>query len=78
MQLVPAAQATHAPPMQTLSVPHDVPFGWFADSVQTDAPVAQEVNPALQGFMAWQAAPALQAEQVPPLHTLSVPQTVPF
>ncbi len=79
-QAAPVTQATQAPPLQTWSVPQEVPFGsGVAESVQTEVPVAQEVVPVRQGsgFVA-QAAPAVHATQLPALQTWSVPQVVPF
>ena len=60
-------------------VPHEVPSATAApESTQTEAPVAQLVVPARQGFAAGvQATFATQARQDPPLQTWSVPQVVP-
>ena len=77
-QVVPAVQAPQVPLSHTLLVPHDVPFARFPVSVQTEVPVAQDVAPVLQALLGWQVVPAVQAPQVPALHTLLVPQVVPL
>jgi len=64
--------------MQTMFVPHDVPFALFPFSVQTDAPVAQEVAPVLHGLVGVHVAPAVHDAHEPLLHTWLVPQTVPL
>lgn len=46
-------------------------------SAQTAVPVVQEVAPVLHGLVGWQVVPAVQAPQLPPLHTLLFPQAVP-
>jgi hypothetical protein len=59
-------------------VPHTVPEGALPDATQTGLPVVQEIAPiGLQASPVEQAAPELQATQVPPLHTRFVPQVVP-
>ena len=69
----------HCPLWQTKPAPHGVPFGWSFDSVQTGAPVAQEMVPLRHGFpFTAQAAPAVHAAQLPLMQTMSSPQTVPF
>jgi hypothetical protein len=40
----------HIPLLHTRFVPHAVPFCLFPVSAHTDAPVAHEVAPVLQGF----------------------------
>ena len=72
-------QATHAPPLQTLSAPHDVPFGAFPVSMQTGVPVLHAVVPVRHGLPATaQICPATQATHSPaPLHTLSCPHAPP-
>jgi hypothetical protein len=80
MQAALAVQGLHVPPLQTWFVPQLVPFGFAAPSMQTCVPVSQEVMPSLQagsGFVV-QAALAVQVEQMPPLHTWFVPQSIPF
>ena len=58
-------------------VPHDVPFALSAVSVQTGAPLAQEIAPTLQTFVEVQA-PAVHMTHAPLLHTMFMPQTMPF
>jgi hypothetical protein len=79
VQASPAEQATHAPPLQTVPVPHDVPSGAFPDSKHTGAPVLQTVMPVRQGFPGIaQVDPAAQVAQVPVAsQTIPLPQTVP-
>jgi hypothetical protein len=79
-QASPAAQVEQVPALQTLSVPQVVPFAiGVAVSTQVSAPVAHEVAPATHGFgLVAHARPAAQEEQVPALHTMFVPQLVPF
>ena len=77
-QLAPSAQAAHCPERHTIPAPHAVPFGWLPDSVQTEVPVAHEIAPVRHAFAGEQTAPAAQVAQEPPLHTMFVPQTVPF
>lgn len=50
-QVVPLVQATQLPALQTLLVPHDVPFVTLPLSVHTDVPLWQVVVPVLQGFV---------------------------
>ena len=77
-QLAPSAHTPHCPARHTIPAPHEVPFGWSPDSVQTEVPVAHDVAPVRHTFAGEQAPPAAQAVQEPLLQTLSVPQTVPF
>jgi hypothetical protein len=80
-QLTPDVQALHVPLLQTAGaavVPQLVPFATLPTSAQTDVPVVQEVVPVRQGLVGWQLAPAVHATHDPALHTLFVPQTVPF
>lgn len=78
VQLTPLVQATHAPPLHTLLVPHDVPFVVFPAATQTGTPVEQVFVPVLHGLVGWQDAPAVQAMQAPPLHTLLVAHDIPL
>lgn len=64
--------------MQTIPVPHEVPFGLSAFSVQTAAPVVQATVPVRHTLLGVQALPAAQAAHAPLWHTMFVPQTVPF
>lgn len=50
-QAVPAVQAPHVPPLHTMFVPHDVPFGSSPPSPHTGWPVVQEIAPILQGLL---------------------------
>ena len=66
------------PSMHDCDVPQSVPADAFPDDTQTGLPVVQEiVPPSLHGSPVEQAAPALHATQLPPLHTRFVPQVVP-
>jgi len=78
VQATPAVQLLHVPPLQTLFVPHDVPFAAFPVSVQTDAPVTQEVAPMRQALLGAQPTPAVHEPHAPLLHTMFVPHTVPL
>jgi len=78
VQLTPAMQLPHAPALQTLLFPHEVPFATFPVSAQTDVPVAHDVAPVRHAFAGVQMTPAMQLLQVPALHTLLFPHEVPF
>ena len=71
-------QARHAPFKQTIPVPHDVPFGLSAFSVQTAVPVMHTFVPVRQRLVGVQVEPAVQLTHMPLLQTLFVPQLVPF
>ena len=75
----PSVQVTHAPPLHNLPVPHGVPFGALADSMQIGVPVSQTVVPVRQGLPATaQIAPDMQGMQAPSApQTLSLPHGVP-
>lgn len=75
----PAEHATHAPPLHTIPVPHEVPLATFPESRQTGAPVLHTVVPERQGFPGTtQDTPVTHAVQVPVApHTMPVPQAVP-
>jgi hypothetical protein len=77
-QAAPSTQVTHLPAWQTMPVPHDVPFGLSAFSVQTPTPVAHTSAATLHAFVVVHAVPAAHAVQAPLLHTMPVPQTMPF
>lgn len=79
MQASPTVQAVHVPALQTMFVPQEVPFAAFADSVQTGAPVLQDVVPVRHGLpLTLQVAPSVQLTQLPvEPQTLLVPQPVP-
>ena len=76
-QLLPAMQLMHAPALQTLLFPHEVPFVTFPVSVQTEAPVVQDVVPVRHAVAGVQLTPGMQVPQTPPLQTLFVPHEVP-
>jgi hypothetical protein len=78
VQLTPAAQLPHVPPLQTLLFPHGVPSATFPVSAQTEVPVAHEVAPVRHGLAGVQLTPAVQEAQAPLLQTLFIPQDVPF
>jgi hypothetical protein len=65
-QTVPAAQVVHAPFLQTLSVPHDMPSATLASSRHCGAPVVQAIAPFLHAppLLVEQGAPAAQAMHV--------------
>ena len=79
MQATPTVQAVHVPLLQTMLVPQEVPLATFADSVQTGAPVSQEVVPIRHALpLTLQVAPTVQLTQLPvEPQTLFVPQPVP-
>jgi hypothetical protein len=55
-------QATHAPLLQTIPVPHELPFGWLFCSVQTAEPVVQTIVAVRHGLpLTVQLVPAAQA-----------------
>jgi len=71
----------HAPLLQTagaVEVPQLVPFATLPTSAQTETPVVHDVVPVRQGLVGWQLAPDVHGTQLPALHTLFVPQTVPL
>ena len=78
VQLTAAVQIPQAPPLQTLFVPHDVPFATFPVSAQTDIPVTQDVVPVRHAVAGVQETAAVQPPQIPLLHTMFVPHTVPL
>jgi hypothetical protein len=75
---MPAVQAPQIPALQTMFVPHVVPFATFPVSPHTGTPVTHEVAPVLQWFVGWQAAPLVHTPQVPLLQTMFVPHDAPF
>ena len=64
--------------LQTMFVPHVVPFARLPESMQTGKPVTHDVVPVLQAFVGWQLEPAVHDTQVPALQTLFVPQDAPL
>jgi hypothetical protein len=77
VQLTPVMQVPQTPPLQTLFVPHEVPFVTFPVSAQTDVPDPHEVAPVRQAVAGVQLTPATQVPQTPPLQTLLFPHEVP-
>jgi len=75
----PSLHETHAPPLQILPDPQDVPFGAFPASRHTGSPVLQAVEPVRQGLSGMsQADPGTQAtHDAVPLQTRSLPQALP-
>jgi hypothetical protein len=79
LQLVPAAHATHIPPLQTMPVPQPAPSAMLPVDMHTEAPVVQDVVPTLHIVPGGvHDLPAAQSTQAPELQTLSVPHVVPF
>jgi hypothetical protein len=76
-QLAPVVQEMHAPPLQTLLFPHDIPSMTFPVSAQAATPLMHDVAPVLQGLVGWQLTFAVQAPQVPLSQTLLFPHDVP-
>jgi hypothetical protein len=84
-QVAPAVHELQLPALHTLFVPHVVPFGATpasppaSSTSHTGAPVAQEIAPTRQGFVAGvQLVPALHPEHVPLSQTWPVPQAAPL
>jgi hypothetical protein len=78
VQVPPAVHETQLPPLQTMSISHDVPSGAaFPVSWQDIVPVWQLMVPVSQGLAGVQLPPLVQEVHVPPLHTLFVPHDVP-
>src|SRR3954467_9838206 len=79
MHATPTVHAVHTPPLQTMFVPQEVPLAAFPESVQTGAPVLQDVVPVRHGLpLTLQVAPTVQLTQLPvELQTLFVAQLVP-
>ena len=65
VQLPPAVQLPHAPPLHTLFVPHEVPFGTLPVSAQTEVPVAHDVAPVRHAVAGVQVTPAVHETQLP-------------
>jgi hypothetical protein len=79
VQLAPVTHATQVPFEQTRPFPHAEPLASGVPvSLQTAAPVEQEIWPTSQGLAGVQLAPFVQATQLPPEQTRSAPQLVPF
>jgi hypothetical protein len=75
----PAVQATHAPALHTMFVPHIMPSWTLPASAHAGAPVLHVVVPVRQGLPeTWQLAAAVQSTHAPVApQTLLVPQVVP-
>jgi hypothetical protein len=71
-------QLPHAPLLQTMLVPQEVPFGLLPVSVHTPVPVAQTIAPVRHRFVGLQVLPAVHAVHAPLLHTMFVPHEVPL
>ena len=77
MHIAPAAHGEHAPILQTLSVPHEVPSVTFIPVSTQLTDGEQTVVPAWHALAGTHESPAMHVTQVPPLHTLSLPHGVP-
>jgi hypothetical protein len=77
-QVACAVQSPHAPALQTLLVPQEAPFARFWPVSEQAIAGEQTMTPAWQALLGVQAAPAVQATQLPLLQTMLVPQEVPF
>jgi hypothetical protein len=72
-------QGAQVPLLQTMFVPQAVPLGAFVPvSVHIGAPLSQVSAPTWHLLAGTQLDPALQATQVPWLHTRPSPQALPF
>jgi len=65
------------PPVHDWGGPHCAPAPLLPLSVQTEAPVAHDVTPVLQGLVGWQAWPAVHDTHIPVLQTRFIPHAVP-
>jgi hypothetical protein len=65
VQLTPAVQLLHVPPLQTLLFPQVVPFAMLPVSAQTEVPVAQDVAPVRHAVVGVQVTPAVHDTQLP-------------
>ncbi len=75
----PLVHTVQAPPLHTLWLPHDVPFGVLPVRTHTVLPVVHEVVPVAQTLPAGvQARPVVQATQLPAEQTRLLPQEVPL
>jgi hypothetical protein len=79
VHVAPAVQATQAPALQTMFVPHAVPAGSVAVTMHTGMPVAQLTTPWVHDPPAGtHAKPATHATHTPRLQTMFVPHAVPL
>jgi hypothetical protein len=75
----PWVHAAQVPLLQTMLVPQAVPSASAVPvSVHAEAPVEHEVIPVWHALLGVHARPAVHAAQAPALHTMLVPQVVPF
>jgi hypothetical protein len=72
------SQVRQLPPTQSFAAPQDFPSATLPASVQTALPDPHATFPVLQGFAGVQIASAVHAPHVPLLHTMFVPQALPF
>jgi hypothetical protein len=78
-QSIPCTHAAQLPPLQTMSVPHDVPTATFVPvSVHVGAEPEQTSAPVWHLFVGVHAPPAWQVAHVPAWQTIPVPHVVPF
>jgi hypothetical protein len=78
LHVLPVVQETHEPLLQTMLVPHDVPFMTFATLlVQADTPVAHDVVPVWQ-TETLQAVPVVHVVHWPLSQTMPLPHAVPL
>ncbi len=77
VQSAPTVQEAQVPAEQTRLVPQLVPSVTFPVSVQTGAPVAQEMAAMWHGFVEVQARPAVQVH-TPAVQVSPTPQLVPL
>jgi hypothetical protein len=75
----PGTHAVQLPALQTMPVPHGVPFGaGFPVSLQTGLPVVHEVVPRSHGLpVGLHVEPFAHVVQVPPAQNMLVPHEVP-
>jgi hypothetical protein len=76
--VLPAAQAVHVPALQTLSVPHGMPFAIIPPASPQLIVGEQTFLPVWHGFDGTQLIPSMHATHAPPLQTLPAPHGVPF
>ena len=78
-QAWPAVHDMQLPVLHTRFVPHGVPSATLVLlSVHTGLPVVHDSVPLWQGLAGTHAAPAVHVVQLPLVHTMLVPQLVPF
>jgi hypothetical protein len=78
LHVAPVVQETHEPLLQTMLVPHDVPFMTFVTLlVHADTPVAHDVVPVWQAETL-QAVPVVHVVHWPLSQTMPLPHAVPL